>query len=84
MKKKLLFGLATIGIACLFVACGSGDILDFQPTDQFVQYDYASGGETDAALDGMVNQAVSDYCTANNYGSDCNKALQPDYVESQP
>lgn len=80
MKTKLLFGLAATSAAGLFWACGSGEIIEFADDDnnQFVMYDYAIGSEdVNKALQGMVQQAITDYCTANNAGPDCNEALQP-------
>jgi hypothetical protein len=71
MTNKLMFGLAAASSAGLFWACGSGDILEIQQSDKFVEYALV---DDSTAVDGYVQRALAQYCGGNE---ECMKASQP-------
>lgn len=83
MKKKFLLVLSALAVSCLFWACGSGEVLHVTQADEVVSMGYTGDGATEAAaLNRMVNTAVSQYCQGNE---DCISVTQPGgYVAPQP
>lgn len=75
MKKKFMLVLAAVAVASLFWACGSGEILNMTQDDDLVSMAYTGTGATEAiALNGMVKQAVADYCGGDE---NCVKVVMP-------
>ena len=74
MNKKLIFGLASAGFAGLFWACGSGDIVKIDRDDTLFQY---SLDDDPTTIDGIVQQAVSAYCSQFENYEQCMKDSQP-------
>ncbi len=79
MNRKLIFGLASVGFAGLFWACGSGEIMEIVRDDSYVQYTL---DEDSTFLDGLVQKAVAAYCADEagpNY-EQCVKDVQPGHI----
>lgn len=76
MNNKLMFGLAAASSAGLFWACGSGDILEIQQSDKFVEYALI---DDSTAVDGYVQRAVAMFCDSAAPGNQaaCLQDLQP-------
>ena len=76
MNKILTYGFVLLGLAAIFWACGSGDVAVFSQDDLLMEY--AVEDDVDGSvLGGMVNQAVSAYCSADLNPEACMAAASP-------
>ncbi|MBQ3715658.1 MAG: hypothetical protein II892_08775 [Fibrobacter sp.] len=78
MNRIILYGFALTGLAALFWACGSGEVVTYNDDDQMMEYTYGEDDVDGSNLRGMVEQAVSAYCDMDENRDACLAATRPD------
>ena len=76
MNKILVYGFVTLALAALFWACGAGDVAAFNQDDLMMEY-AVEEDDDGSALRGLVNQAVSAYCSNDLNPDACKAAASP-------
>lgn len=77
MNKILTYGFVLVGLAALFWACGAGDVAVYSQEDEYMEITL-DVDEDGSALRGLVDQAVSAYCSGDLNPDACLAATRPD------